>query len=408
MSAGDQINRVRKYIGQLKDEAKIHHALSRLDRIDMTVDLLTETHVGKEVNRLRNHDQYGAKAKKIVDKWRLLASPEAAQPPPPAAVKRPMGEVEEISSESRMSFADALKAAAPVVPPVKKIKITYAAPPSESPSASGSSSLPPSLCGQGGGSNSSVNVPKESDDMFTILRKGKPMKVYAGRKQTKVVTKLESLYNLAMTVCMQNVNLFTHGPLNTVYAVFKPVLQRCTPEQLQRIEYWNPSFEEDTDELWEVICKRAFPRAKPDYDETWKECYKRGIKERDDKLAAISNRFKKDHKVDVMSTKKLEDQVIAPRNIQRRQANYGTSVASRQPSAIEISQARREIYRTGNKSAVASLPTPVRLGGNPTSNWPPPPRSGGSGASSSTTSSGTQGRGALMTKTLRMMKNRRR
>lgn len=39
----------------------------------MTLDLLSETGVGKAVNQLRNHDQYGTKAVQIVEKWKDMA-----------------------------------------------------------------------------------------------------------------------------------------------------------------------------------------------------------------------------------------------------------------------------------------------------------------------------------------------
>lgn len=52
---------------------QIGHALRRLAKIHMTVELLSETGVGKAVNQLRGHEQYGTKALRIVEKWKDIA-----------------------------------------------------------------------------------------------------------------------------------------------------------------------------------------------------------------------------------------------------------------------------------------------------------------------------------------------
>uniref|UniRef100_A0A914RXQ4 TFIIS N-terminal domain-containing protein n=1 Tax=Parascaris equorum TaxID=6256 RepID=A0A914RXQ4_PAREQ len=52
---------------------KMRHALRRLDSINMTLDLLSETGIGKAVNQLRNHEQYGDEALRIVNKWKDIA-----------------------------------------------------------------------------------------------------------------------------------------------------------------------------------------------------------------------------------------------------------------------------------------------------------------------------------------------
>lgn len=52
-----------------------------------------------------------------------------------------------------------------------------------------------------------TNKPTHEDDPVRFsARKGKPMKIYAGRKQAKTVKKVDTLFNLAMTVCMQNID----------------------------------------------------------------------------------------------------------------------------------------------------------------------------------------------------------
>ncbi|KAE9553464.1 hypothetical protein FO519_003336 [Halicephalobus sp. NKZ332] len=400
MSNADQVARVRKYIGQLKDEAKLAHALSRLDRIDMSVTLLTETGVGKEVNRLRNHPECGDKAQRIVEKWRKIARDQTGTDQNTSngysegenSKKRSIKHMEEFNGQ-QMSFADALNAAeAPVEK--KKFKILMR----ESGSPGPSESTFGSYLKMETASEMSKDYNEKAEDVdpavFSI-RKGKPMKVYAGRKQTKSV-KMDSLYNLAMTVCLQNIDIFTHSPLPTVCSVFYPVLSRCSPEQLERIEYHNPTFEEDTDELWKIICLKAFPSSPKtkDSDETWKECYKRNIEERERKLQLISNKIKKETKIEAQKVTQLSD-AITPGYVRRRQINNGTVIAAgKVPNALEISKARKQIYFNGNKSAVESLPSAIRNGGGSSKSRGPAPV--------------PQRKPALMQKTLKMAMSRSR
>jgi len=360
----------------------------------MSVALLTETGVGKEVNRLRNHPEYGEKAQRIVEKWRKIAREQTDSDKTSngysngeSSKKRTITDVDEFNGQ-QMSFAEALSAAEA---PIEKKKFKVLMKESDEPEDFGNyMKLEPAP--------EDTKVKEDVDPAAFSIRKGKPMKVYAGRKQTKTV-KMDSLYNLAMTVCLQNIDMFTHSPLPTFYSIFHPVLARCTPEQLERIEYYNPTFEEDTDDLWKVICLKAFPNSlkNKDSDETWKECYKRHIEERERRLQQISSKIKKETKVETQKVTQLSD-AITPGFVRRRQINNGTVIAAgRVPSALEISKARKQIYYNGSKSAVESLPAVIRNGGS------------GSGSSKSKASaSGPQRKPALMQKTLKMAMSRSR
>uniref|UniRef100_A0A914Y1E0 TFIIS N-terminal domain-containing protein n=1 Tax=Panagrolaimus superbus TaxID=310955 RepID=A0A914Y1E0_9BILA len=379
----------------------VSHALSRLDKIDMTVALLTETGVGKEVNRLRNHSELGQKAQRIVEKWRKLASEQSealnAATNGNGSInerKRPLAEdVEELKPTHQISFADALKAA----PAPKKVRCIVKEP--EQPEAPKEQFIQKNFV-----PTLPSKVQDEQDPAMFGLRRGKPMRIYAGRKQAKTVKKVDTLYNLAMTVCMQNVDSFCYGPLPTVYSVFQPVLARCTPEQLDRIENNNRHIEEDSDPLWRTICLKAFPKAakEKDEDESWKQCYKRLIGEREMRLKQISNKIKKENKTDQQLVTKMSD-AITPANVRRRQINNGTVVhAYRVPHAIDVTKARREIYHNGAKSGLASIPAAMRMGAV----GPSPSTS--SRSSSSSAAAAASKKGALMQKAVKMMKSRQR
>lgn len=167
----------------------------------MSVSLLTETGVGKEVNRLRNHAELGQKAQKIVEKWRKLASEQSEAVNgtsngkiKPNDRKRSIEDAEdEIKATDQISFADALKA--PVSPP-KKIRVIL-----KEPEPPKDEFIPKNFVPV-----QAANIEAEVDPASFSARRGKPMKMYAGRKQAKTVKKVDTLFNLAMTVCMQNID----------------------------------------------------------------------------------------------------------------------------------------------------------------------------------------------------------
>ena len=167
----------------------------------MSVALLTETGVGKEVNRLRNHPEYGEKAQRIVEKWRKIAREQTDSDKTSngysngeSSKKRTITDVDEFNGQ-QMSFAEALSAAEA---PIEKKKFKVLMKESDEPEDFGNyMNLEPAP--------EDTKVKEDVDPAAFSIRKGKPMKVYAGRKQTKTV-KMDSLYNLAMTVCLQNID----------------------------------------------------------------------------------------------------------------------------------------------------------------------------------------------------------
>lgn len=52
---------------------KVDYALKRLSNMHITLELLSETGVGKAVNQLRDHPEYGKEAREIVERWKDLA-----------------------------------------------------------------------------------------------------------------------------------------------------------------------------------------------------------------------------------------------------------------------------------------------------------------------------------------------
>lgn len=57
----------------MNNSFKVEYALKRLSSLSITLEILSETGVGKAVNQLRNDPRYGPEARRIVDCWKDLA-----------------------------------------------------------------------------------------------------------------------------------------------------------------------------------------------------------------------------------------------------------------------------------------------------------------------------------------------
>ncbi|WKY15173.1 hypothetical protein Q1695_000567 [Nippostrongylus brasiliensis] len=73
MSSDDVLTKVAKYGKLIKRREKISHALNRLDDVDMTLDILSATNIGRYVNRLCDDPDYGRDASRIIEKWKEVA-----------------------------------------------------------------------------------------------------------------------------------------------------------------------------------------------------------------------------------------------------------------------------------------------------------------------------------------------
>jgi transcription elongation factor S-II len=103
--------RLQKVIDQKKDEWEddaivdsCKDCLDRLDGVDMTLALLTDTLIGASVAKFKNHPQLGDAAKKLIAKWKEVAKKSEATQPAAAKAKE---KGKAIRRESTNSLTDA-------------------------------------------------------------------------------------------------------------------------------------------------------------------------------------------------------------------------------------------------------------------------------------------------------------
>ncbi|KAM8809944.1 elongin-A-like [Eudromia elegans] len=230
---------------------------------------------------------------------------------------------------------------------------------------------------------------------FTGRRLNSKMQVYSGSK-TVCLSKMLTLYEQCIRVLQNNIDSL-HEVGGVPFEILEPVLTRCTPEQLFRIEENNPAFTEESDHLWKKHCQRDFKNESLLEYESWREMYLRLFSQREEKLKMLTKNI-----LSAQSEKPKGRQVkmayinsVAkpPRSVRRRQEIHGTAGPVVQLHPLEKYKTRIPEIRDRNSTS-----------SNPSSNT-----NGGYSSSSGVTQDGkkTIKRIApIMRKTLKALKNR--
>ncbi|XP_062344526.1 elongin-A-like [Cinclus cinclus] len=121
---------------------------------------------------------------------------------------------------------------------------------------------------------------------FTGQRLYSKMQVYSGSKAV-CLSKMLTLYELCVRMLHNNIELLQEAG-GVPFEILEPVLTRCTPEQLFRIEKCNLMFIKETDHLWKKHCQRCFKNENLLEYESWREMYWRLFSQREHKLKILT------------------------------------------------------------------------------------------------------------------------
>ncbi|XP_009997567.1 PREDICTED: transcription elongation factor B polypeptide 3-like [Chaetura pelagica] len=193
---------------------------------------------------------------------------------------------------------------------------------------------------------------------FTGRRLNSKMQVYSGSK-TVCLSKMLTLYELCIRVLQNNIDLLREVG-GVPFEILEPVLTRCTPEQLFRIEECNPAFTEESDHLWKKHCQRDFKNEiLPEY-ESWREMYLRLFNQREEKLKVLTKNI-----LSAQSEKPKGRQVKmtyvtsatkTPRNVRRQQEIHGTAGPVTQLHPTEKCKTRVPGSRDRNNTSSDLIP----------------------------------------------------
>ncbi|XP_035284767.1 elongin-A [Anguilla anguilla] len=188
----------------------------------------------------------------------------------------------------------------------------------------------------------------EEDTGFTGRRFNSKMVVYSGSKAV-CLPKMMSLYEQCIRVLQNNIDSIDEVG-GVPYEILEPVLERCTPEQLYRIEQCNQCFMEESDELWMRHCQRDFKRESPQEYESWREMYLRLHDEREERLRMLTQNISSAHanrpRGRQVKMAFVNSVAKPPRDVRRRQEKFGTTSGA---------------SSSGLASAAAAITAPVRI-----------------------------------------------
>ncbi|XP_070697599.1 elongin A, like [Pempheris klunzingeri] len=198
---------------------------------------------------------------------------------------------------------------------------------------------------------------------FTGQRLNKKMQVYSGAK-TIFLPAMMSLHQQCIRTLQNNINLL-YETGGVPFDILEPVLERCTPEQLLRIEECNPIYIGVTDHLWGRHCQRDFKDSKLQEYESWKEMYVRLSEERERKFKRLTKSIVSAHsqKPRGRQVKMAFIHTVAkpPRDVRIQQEIHGTAVQQpHQPRcSVKVQDGRsrpscNEPSRSNNSSSSSS------------------------------------------------------
>ncbi|XP_058409193.1 elongin-A [Diceros bicornis minor] len=195
-----------------------------------------------------------------------------------------------------------------------------------------------------------LSSPQEEEEAgFTGRRMNSKMQVYSGSK-CAYLPKMMTLHQQCIRVLKNNIDsIFEVG--GVPYSLLEPVLERCTPEQLYRIEEYNHVLIEETDQLWKIHCHRDFKEERPEEYESWREMYLRLQDAREQRLRVLTKNIRSAHanKPKGRQAKMAFVNSVAkpPRDVRRRQEKFGTGGAV----VLEKIKIKPAPYSTGSSHA---------------------------------------------------------
>ncbi|XP_024154368.1 elongin-A isoform X1 [Oryzias melastigma] len=248
----------------------------------------------------------------------------------------------------------------------------------------------------------------EEDAGFTGKRFNSKMVVYSGSK-TAYLPKMMTLYEQCIRVLQNNIDSIAEVG-GVPYEILEPVLERCTPEQLYRIELSNQCFTEESDDLWKRHCQRDFKRESPQEFESWREMYLRLHDEREERLRMLTQNITSAHanKPKGRQVKMAFVNSVAkpPRDVRRRQEKFGTTSGSSTASIAAASPIKIRPVVTDDSRESSSSSSSLLASPAPSSRLSAPSGGGSGGGGLGREKPAVKKIAPMMAKTIKAFKNR--
>ncbi|XP_070493950.1 transcription elongation factor B polypeptide 3-like [Chironomus tepperi] len=143
-------------------------------------------------------------------------------------------------------------------------------------------------------------------------------RIFSGNARSR--SEVPTLKNQCLRVLTQNLD-YVECIGDVPFNVIRPALEKAKPDQLTKIEYYNPYLLDESDILWMAICQRKWRTRQPTEMESWREMYERCNQEDEEKLNRLTKNIRQGQEKSsscVQRTKMafVDTTVKAPKRIQ--------------------------------------------------------------------------------------------
>ncbi|XP_070493951.1 transcription elongation factor B polypeptide 3-like [Chironomus tepperi] len=114
-------------------------------------------------------------------------------------------------------------------------------------------------------------------------------RIFSGNARSR--SEVPTLKNQCLRVLTQNLD-YVECIGDVPFKVIRPALEKAKPEQLTKIEYYNPYLLDESDILWMAICQRKWRTRQPTEMESWREMYERCNQEDEEKLNRLTKNIR--------------------------------------------------------------------------------------------------------------------
>ncbi|KAK7037965.1 RNA polymerase II transcription factor SIII subunit A-domain-containing protein [Favolaschia claudopus] len=136
------------------------------------------------------------------------------------------------------------------------------------------------------------------------------------------------------------------------YDLVKPILQRCTVDQLLRLEQASPHLQKDTPEIWKELCFRTYPTAAERYHrgeipepESWKDQYFNLVEEEARRFEEVGLKIRRQRQE--ADERKKEQEIKITNQIPQGKRRWGVSAPPKtlfQKTKSEASKMQKNMY----------------------------------------------------------------
>ncbi|KAF7295396.1 hypothetical protein MIND_01079200 [Mycena indigotica] len=173
--------------------------------------------------------------------------------------------------------------------------------------------------------------------------------------------RIPTLVSLCQRVAAVHVDCISSLGDELRYDLVKPILERCTVDQLLRLEQASPHLERDTPGIWKQLCFKSYPAAADRYNsgelpepDSWRDKYFALVEEEERRIEEIGNKLRRQRQE--ADERRKEQEIKYTTQVPTAKRKWGVAAPPKtlfQKTRSEASRLQKNIYR---KPMLPSMP----------------------------------------------------